>query len=113
MTDQKLESIVANLLRTGVTIAAVVVLIGGIGYLAQHGQEQPGYRDFRPADWHDWKEFRDWRAVIQFGLLLLIATPIARVVFALVAFAMEKDRLYVIITSIVLVVLLYSLAAPH
>jgi uncharacterized membrane protein len=42
-------------------------------------------------------------------LLLLIATPILRVAFSLVGFAIERDRAYVIITSIVLAVLLYSL----
>ena len=49
------------------------------------------------------------QAIIQFGLLLLIATPVARVAFAAIGFAMERDYLYVVITLIVLVVLLYSL----
>jgi uncharacterized membrane protein len=42
-------------------------------------------------------------------LLLLIATPVARVMFAVVGFAMERDPLYVLLTLIVLAVLLYSL----
>jgi uncharacterized membrane protein len=46
---------------------------------------------------------------MQLGLLLLIATPIARVMFSAVAFAMERDRMYVGFTLIVLAVLLYSL----
>ena len=50
------------------------------------------------------------RNIIQLGLLLLIATPIARVAFSAVAFALERDRLYVVITLIVLGVLLFSLA---
>jgi uncharacterized membrane protein len=45
--------------------------------------------------------------------LLLIATPIARVAFSLVGFAMEHDRRYVVITSIVLVVLVYSVVLEH
>jgi uncharacterized membrane protein len=48
-------------------------------------------------------------SVIQFGLLLLIGTPIARVVFAVVAFAIQKDRTYVFISLIVLAALLYGL----
>ena len=49
--------------------------------------------------------------LIQFGLLLLMATPVARVVLALGAFVMEKDRTYMVITAAVLAILLYSLAA--
>ncbi len=48
-------------------------------------------------------------AIMQLGLLLLIATPIARVVFSVLAFAREGDRMYVAFTLIVLAVLLYSL----
>jgi uncharacterized membrane protein len=49
------------------------------------------------------------RRVIQCGLLLLTATPIARVLLALVAFAWQRDRTYVLVTLLVLTVLLYSL----
>ena len=51
----------------------------------------------------------DSRAIIQLGLLLLIATPVLRVVFAIVAFYLEKDRLYIAVSSVVLAVLLFSL----
>jgi uncharacterized membrane protein len=58
-----------------------------------------------------------WRphaaAVIQLGLLLLVATPVARVIFSVFAFAWERDWLYVLLTLIVLAVLLYSLFAAH
>ena len=121
MTDQRMEIIIANLLRAGVILAAAVVLLGGIGYLIHHGGEQADYRTFRGAD----VSYRaigsvvsraahlDALAIIQLGLLLLIATPIARVAFSLVAFHLEKDRLYVAITAVVLVVLLYGLVATH
>jgi uncharacterized membrane protein len=49
------------------------------------------------------------RAIIQLGLLLLIATPVARVAFSAVAFAIEHDYMYVVITLIVLAILSYSL----
>jgi uncharacterized membrane protein len=51
--------------------------------------------------------------IIQFGLLLLILTPVARVAFSLAGFALERDGTYVALTSIVLAILIYSLAAPH
>jgi uncharacterized membrane protein len=48
-------------------------------------------------------------SVIQLGLLLLIATPVARVAMSLVAFILQRDRVYVVVTLIVLAVLIFSL----
>ena len=48
-------------------------------------------------------------AVIQLGVVILIATPIARVLLSLIAFALQRDRTYVAVTLIVLVVLLAGL----
>jgi uncharacterized membrane protein len=116
-TDQKIEDIIGNLLRAGVILAATVVFVGGMIYLVRHGGSPANYRVFRgePSDLrhpqgilHGAIAFSG-RGIIQLGLLLLIATPIARVAFSLVAFALEKDWMYVSFTSIVLAVLLYSL----
>ena len=52
------------------------------------------------------------RGIIQLGLLLLIATPVARVVLSIVGFAAERDHMYVGFAMIVLVILLYSLFGP-
>ena len=115
--DQRLEQMIGLLLRAGVFLSAAVVLVGGIGYLVQHGGATPDYRVFRsePQQYRDPAGIAmaaiggDWRAVIQFGLLLLIATPVARVALSIVGFAIERDRMYVIVTAIVLAVLLISL----
>ena len=116
-TDQKLENIVGNLLRAGVSISAFVVAIGGIVYLARHGREPANYRIFRgePSDFKSVSGIVrnafgfHGRGIIQLGLLLLIATPVFRVAISIWGFAEEHDRLYMIFTGIVLVVLLYSL----
>lgn len=120
-TDQRLEVIISVLLRTGVIIAALVVLLGGVCFLSKHGDEQPEYHVFHGAP----EIYRtisgvvhnvgrsDCQAVIQLGLLLLIFTPVARVAFSLAGFALEHDRTYMVLTSIVLAILIYSLAAPH
>ena len=50
------------------------------------------------------------RGLIQFGLLLLIATPVARVAFSVFGFTQERDWVYVVITLIVLALLVYSLS---
>lgn len=117
-TDERLARWIGNLLRLGVGTAAAVVLLGGVLYLARHGAETPSYRVFHGEP----SQFRTvggilgaavqlgGRGIIQLGLLLLIATPIARVAFAAVGFAMERDRTYVVVSLIVLVTLLFSLA---
>ncbi len=116
-TDQQVEEILGNLLRVGVILAAVVVLIGGLMYLIHYGATLPDYRVFHgePTDLRsvsgivlDVLDLRR-RGTIQFGLLLLIATPIARVVFSVFAFIRQRDRTYIFITLLVLIVLLYSL----
>jgi uncharacterized membrane protein len=50
--------------------------------------------------------------LIQFGLILLIATPVARVVFSVLGFALERDWMYVLITILVLGLLIYTLLSP-
>jgi len=118
-TDRQVDEIIGNLLRSGVILAAAVVLLGGGLYLAQHGSTVPDYRVFRgePADLRgvpgivqDARAL-DGRGLIQLGLLLLLATPIARVAFSVLAFALQRDRTYVAVTLIVLAVLLYSLGS--
>ncbi len=109
--------IIGTLLRTGVILSAAVVLFGGMLYLSRHGHEIPSFTTFHgepenlksPIEIVHGVMQMNARAIIQFGLLLLIATPVARVVFSAVAFAIERDHLYVVITLIVLAVLLYSL----
>ncbi len=116
-TDQRIEIIIGSLLRAGVLLAAAVVLIGGVLYIVRHGHETIHYSTFHgePEALKSIPAVADGvmslqaRAIIQFGLLLLIATPIARVAFSAIAFALEKDYMYVVITLIVLTVLLYSL----
>ena len=85
-------------------MAGTVVLFGAIVYLIRNGGAAlPDYKSFHGETMQlstvegilaGCREFRG-RAIIQLGLLLLIATPVARVVFAVVAFALEKDKLYV------------------
>ncbi|HET8632854.1 MAG TPA: DUF1634 domain-containing protein [Gemmatimonadales bacterium] len=116
-SDDRVEQVVGNLLRVGVLVAAAVAVTGGVAVLVQHGMRLADYGTFTGEA----AEFTsiggivrgvlalDSRAVVQLGLVLLIATPIARVVFSLVAFLLQRDRLYVVITSVVLAVLLFSL----
>src|SRR4029077_3399824 len=116
-TDQKVENLVGNLLRTGVSLAALIVFAGAVVYLAKHGSEPADYRVFHgepnqlrtiAGALREAYAFQG-RGIIQLGLLLLIATPVARVVLSIFGFAAERDRMYVGFASIVLLILLYSL----
>lgn len=117
ITDETIERLVSVLLLSGVVISGLVVFSGGIYYLARHGHEKTDYHTFhgQPAIDRILGQIIEGaialraRSIIQLGILLLIATPIARVAFSLVGFALERDRTYVVITAIVLCVLLYSL----
>ena len=116
--DERMELIIGRLLRAGVLIAATVVAIGGAWYLVQHGGAEPRYGVFRgePSELRNVSGILSGvrtlhaRSIIQLGLLLLIATPVSRVAFAAAAFALERDRTYVLITLVVLGILIYSLA---
>jgi uncharacterized membrane protein len=116
-SEARVEQSVGNLLRAGVALSAAVVLAGGVVYLMRHGAETADHRVFtgEPADLRqppgilaDALAGRG-RGLIQLGLLLLIATPVARVVLCVFAFARLRDWVYVVLTLLVLAVLLFSL----
>jgi uncharacterized membrane protein len=115
--DSKLDARIGALLRTGTLSSAFVILLGGVLYLAHHSQDRPDYHTFHgvPTQLHTLSGIFSGAvhgqslAIIQLGLLMLIATPIARVLFSVVAFLVERDYLYVVVSGIVLAVLLYSL----
>jgi uncharacterized membrane protein len=117
VTDEKLEAIIGNLLRAGVLVSALIVSVGGIVFVAQHHADTVSYGTFH-VERSDLRTvtgiFRSaWSlqadAIIQLGLLLLIATPIARVAFAALGFYLEGDRVYVGVSLIVLSILLFSI----
>ena len=109
---------IGNLLRVGVLIAAAVVVLGGALYLVQapaaqktsfgqfHGESEGlshlGSIFVRAFHGHP-------AAIIQAGILLLIATPIARVLLAAITFARVRDWIYAAISCTVLMLLIWSL----
>ncbi len=105
------------LLRAGVILAASVMALGGIIFLIRNGGTPANYRTFRGAQTpvrtvsgilalalHG-----NGRGLIQLAVLLMIATPVARVIFAVYAFVRERDWLYALISLTVLALLLYGL----
>lgn len=117
MDDRRLETIIGELLRAGVLLSAATVFAGGVLYLWGHHAERVSYRQFVPGG-AIVQSFGgvlqsvthlNGEGLIQFGLLLLIATPVARVALAVIGFTLEKDRLYAIVSLIVLAILAFSL----
>jgi uncharacterized membrane protein len=120
LDDARMETIMGRLLQAGVLLAAVFVLVGGAMYMAAHAGERSSYSVFKgtpiqvrhPAPLLLGLEHGAPSAIIEVGLLLLVATPICRVIFAVIAFAMERDTLYVAVSLTVLAVLLYGMLRP-
>ncbi len=116
-TDHQVDMVIGRLLQIGVLLAAAVTLAGGLLYLAHHGAVAPDFRSFTgaPAALRSLSAIArgvaagDSASLVQLGLVLLILTPMARVALTLGAFLIQKDRLYVGLTTIVLAVLVYGL----
>jgi len=121
LTDKRMDEIIGRLLQAGVILSALFVLAGGAVYVARHPEPVTDYRVFQGEP----EELRTvsgivheavalhGRGLIQLGLLLLIATPIARVAFSAVAFLYQRDWTYVVVTLIVLGLLVYGLFGGH
>lgn len=115
--DHAVEMVVGNLLRWGVLFAAAVTALGGTILLWQDGDSIPALGRFigEPGSHSELGAITrgafggEGAAIVQLGVVLLIATPIARVAFTLVAFLRQRDRFYTAVTALVLAILLYSL----
>jgi uncharacterized membrane protein len=115
--DHRLEMLMGRLLQTGVLLASITVLIGGVLFLIARPNQPANYRTFsaesanlrRPSELLPLLATGDPIAIIQLGILLLIATPVARVLFGVIGFAIERDRLYTAVSLAVLTILIISL----
>jgi len=119
-SDEQIDTILGNLLRGGVLLASAVVLLGGVLWLLRHGGEPVDYHTFHgPTELStlsgtfEQLDRGQRAALIQVGLLLLIATPVARVVFSVIAFVVQRDWTYIVVTLLVLGVLLFSLCSDQ
>lgn len=118
------DVIIGKLLRLGVVISCAITVIGGIIYLFQHQGPFTGYKAvlgdndiFEGAPLY-LRELStiipqvfnfDGAAIIQIGVIALIATPILRVFFSLITYIIEKDKLYIVITLIVLAIIFVNM----
>jgi uncharacterized membrane protein len=116
LNDFDIEATMGRLLRIGVVAAAFVVTCGALLFLLHHGSDLADHHNFsgEPASLthpvHIVTHAFDWQSdsIIQLGILLLILTPVARIIFAIVGFFLEKDYLYVVIGIIILSIIMTS-----
>ncbi|TDG35639.1 DUF1634 domain-containing protein [Pedobacter changchengzhani] len=118
INDRDVQVILGTLLRAGVVISMAFVLFGGVIYLVHNKGVITDYRVFKPelakfssigAVINGLISFKG-DAIVQFGILLLIFTPIARIIFSIFSFLLERDYLYVFICFIVLAIIAVSLS---
>ncbi len=114
--DTDIQQIIGWILRVGVIVSMLVVFIGGCIYLYRHGAEQvhytafngvPGFVHSAAGIWHGILTGRG-RAIIQGGIILLISTPVIRIIFSAIGFVLERDWLYTGITLLVLLIIVAS-----
>jgi uncharacterized membrane protein len=119
LTEEEFEKLLGHVLRAGVAISAALVAAGGAWYLIDHPEVPPDYHVFQGEPSRAWSlaviladlRMPGGRGLIQLGVLVLIATPMARVVFSAFGFGTRGDWLYVGVSLIVLLLLALSLTS--
>jgi uncharacterized membrane protein len=119
--DTDIQLVIGWTLRIGVFTAICIVFFGGIFYLYRHGNSIADYHLFKGVP-----NFIDsasgiingmltlrGQAIIQGGIILLIATPVIRVLISAIGFILEKDYLYTVITLVVLLIIFISMLSGH
>lgn len=120
--ERDVEQYIGKLLRYGVMLSCAITLFGGVIYLLQHKGVMVDYSPVPTGMAFGVEDYLrelntifprmlnfDGAAIIQFGVLVLIATPIIRVAFSAFSFLIEKDYLYVVITLIVLAIIMANM----
>ncbi|MFL2029744.1 DUF1634 domain-containing protein [Loigolactobacillus zhaoyuanensis] len=110
----QVEKIIGLILQIGVLVSAMIIGCGLLlllftGHSGYSGQNFPTHFDTIFQGLLQLKPF----AIIMLGLFCLILTPVLRVAVSIYAFAKERDRLYVIITSAVLLILLFGMVLGY
>jgi uncharacterized membrane protein len=104
-----MTAIIGGVLQGGVILSSAVILIGLVMLLLRGSGLSERYLATFPHTFSQvWTGLLGLhpQSIIALGLILLILTPVMRVAISIVAFALERDRLYVVITSIVLLILI-------
>ena len=117
---ERLAREVGGILRLGVILSGATILLGLVPYLVRDGAKAAEYHAFRgePEVFRTvtgvlgWASAAHPRGIVQLGVLLLLATPFARVALCLVEFVRARDRLYAAVSALVLAALVWGLVGP-
>ena len=118
--DTDMQAIIGWVLRIGVILSLSIVFIGGAMYLYRHGESVSDYSKFIGVP--NFVQLNGiipgilnlrGRSIIQAGIILLIATPIVRIIFSTISFVLEKDYLYIGISLLVLLIIILSSISGH
>lgn len=122
MRHESISDAISKVLRYGVVLSAATIILGLILFVAANGTTDVNsmltyYPNQVPHGAFDTSlnglltglaAFQPF-AIIELGAIILIATPVSRVLISVFLFAAQKDRLYVAITAVVLALLLFSI----
>jgi uncharacterized membrane protein len=119
--DRDMKLMLGHVLRAGTMVSVGVVFIGGVFFIYRHGQNISNYHTFkgvpdfiqRPSGVFRGILAFEGQAIIQFGIALLIATPILRIVSSAIGFVLEKDYMYLGISLLVLGIIFFSMVSGH
>lgn len=109
--SDKTNVIIGWILQGGVILSAAVIIFGLILMAFQPNKFAPQTLLNFPQNFGEVGRgllVLNPQSVIALGLLLLIATPILRVAVSIMAFAVERDWRFVVLTVLVLAILLFS-----
>lgn len=122
-----MNALISGLLRYGVILSATIIGIGtvlmllgnwgqDISQLVVYNPNQLPHGNFDPSLGHMVAGLASLnpQSIIELGVLVLLATPAARVLLSVLLFSAEGDRTYAYITAVVLCLLLFSmLVTPY
>ena len=114
------ELLISNVLRIGTIASFCVVMLGMIVSFIHNPEYLHSPDQFKQltsagasfphtfsALWAGLLQFHG-QAIVEAGIVMLIATPVLRVAVSIGAFVLQKDRIFIIISSLVLILLIIS-----
>ena len=119
--EKDLDLILASVLRTGLLCSCAVMILGAVMHIGQTTGSELRLQQFTSEP----QQLRTISGIVklaltgnslgimQLAVVILLATPFLRVVFAAFAFARERDWKYVAISLIVLAALVFGLYWGH
>ncbi len=115
--EERIQRVISLALLVGVLLSAGMVLLGGCLYVARHATTIANYSEFRGTTLEMHRFTGVVRAVlrgsgtgiIQLGFMLLIGVQVVRVVLAGVLFALQRDRIFIGITGVVFLLLMFGI----